>query len=543
LTFTISGEGTLLGASAKNAVSGVGTVMMRASTRAGTAVVTAACSGLNPDAVNVRTIAGTAVKLISSANPAIITANGVDASLITCAVCDTNNNTVETAANMVTFRVSGEGNWSDNSVTDKEIEASEGIAFMYLKSTSVPGTATVNATSAGLGESHVQVGTLPGVETRILMSVDKSYVVAGSTVVVTGTLADDYGNYVDPETETNLILGITTEQNYALPASAGTGAQTVAGGVTFNVYFKSPGFFYVTLSGHRSGDEMELAGPDPEPVTVGVAKNEGIECVMDRVVGEGAEARTVPRFRIDIAPGSITRDNVVLTMKDIDHLSLDSDVKPMLDRANSYASVNDRTIDYYEPFENTACELKGLDRYTEDEVDVDFDPDNKATLTIYYDWYGSGDLSAERIANLKIFCLDPTLNRWLMLKNSVVNGEMKYVRAELEHLSVYCIQPFDAAASLAIESLSNYPNPFSGSTTFIFNLTNDCDKVTIRIYTVSGRLIKAITASTAVGYNEAGWNGTDDKDDPVANGVYFYMVTAERGEEKAQKTGKLMVIR
>lgn len=79
---------------------------------------------------------------------------------------------------------------------------------------------------------------------------------------------------------------------------------------------------------------------------------------------------------------------------------------------------------------------------------------------------------------------------------------------------------------LRIDHVVNYPNPFAENTHFTFQLTREAD-VEIRIYTVSGRLIRKIRGVRGeAGYNQVWWNGRDEDGDRLANGVYIYKIIA-----------------
>ncbi|MEM6963561.1 MAG: type IX secretion system sortase PorU, partial [Bacteroidota bacterium] len=85
------------------------------------------------------------------------------------------------------------------------------------------------------------------------------------------------------------------------------------------------------------------------------------------------------------------------------------------------------------------------------------------------------------------------------------------------------------SAEVALDHVLNYPNPFMENTSFEFehNLPNQLVDVQIRVFSVSGRLVKTIdeqvlTEGTRVtGIN---WDGTDDFGDQLARGVYLYKV-------------------
>lgn|GEM_PF-2181747 len=92
---------------------------------------------------------------------------------------------------------------------------------------------------------------------------------------------------------------------------------------------------------------------------------------------------------------------------------------------------------------------------------------------------------------------------------------------------------------LALRHAGNYPNPFQRETRFVFSLTGVADRVAIDIYTVSGRRIRRLEAQgPLINYAELEWDGRDRAGDVVANGVYFWRLTAEGPEGRVEYTGK-----
>jgi hypothetical protein len=108
---------------------------------------------------------------------------------------------------------------------------------------------------------------------------------------------------------------------------------------------------------------------------------------------------------------------------------------------------------------------------------------------------------------------------------------------------------FNVTEAFDIEIFGNYPNPFNEETTISYeNRGQPLTEFKIKIYTISGRLIREITSFEgddlrAPGYHEVVWYGRDDDGNLVANGVYFTVVKAvsDRGElkEKILKIAKL----
>ncbi|MBN2572869.1 MAG: type IX secretion system sortase PorU, partial [Ignavibacteriales bacterium] len=100
---------------------------------------------------------------------------------------------------------------------------------------------------------------------------------------------------------------------------------------------------------------------------------------------------------------------------------------------------------------------------------------------------------------------------------------------------------------IALRDLYNYPNPFSDLTYFTFhhNLLEEIN-VTIKIYTIAGRLIKEIKSENIFDkYIILEWDGRDEDGDMLANGTYLYKLNVETidGKYKENLLGKLAIIR
>ncbi len=103
---------------------------------------------------------------------------------------------------------------------------------------------------------------------------------------------------------------------------------------------------------------------------------------------------------------------------------------------------------------------------------------------------------------------------------------------------------FRLESSLRLTDVVNFPNPMKEETRFTFVLQNDrAADIEIKIYTVAGRLIRVLRADCQVGYNEVPWDGRDADGDDLANGVYFYKVSAKDGDEKAEVIERLVVMK
>jgi len=104
---------------------------------------------------------------------------------------------------------------------------------------------------------------------------------------------------------------------------------------------------------------------------------------------------------------------------------------------------------------------------------------------------------------------------------------------------------FKVGADLVIEYLGNHPNPFKTETVFVYVLTDVAKQVSLKIYTVSGKLIKEITDNTMASpdYHEIVWDGRDEWGNVVANGVYFFKLNVEGFSKTRKITGKIAKIR
>ncbi len=100
---------------------------------------------------------------------------------------------------------------------------------------------------------------------------------------------------------------------------------------------------------------------------------------------------------------------------------------------------------------------------------------------------------------------------------------------------------FVVADRFDLAFLGNHPNPFRRETVFAYRLAGRADRLTLRIYTVSGKLIRVFedASMAAPDYHEISWDGSDDWGEPVANGVYFFRMTALQGSLRREITGKI----
>ena len=110
---------------------------------------------------------------------------------------------------------------------------------------------------------------------------------------------------------------------------------------------------------------------------------------------------------------------------------------------------------------------------------------------------------------------------------------------------------FKIAADFDLKVLGNYPNPFRDQTVFAYELTAQAEDISLKIFTVSGRLVRRFEALDFLddpdplepGYHELTWDGTDGNGEDVANGVYYFKFTVKDNRKNIEKIGKIARIK
>lgn len=85
----------------------------------------------------------------------------------------------------------------------------------------------------------------------------------------------------------------------------------------------------------------------------------------------------------------------------------------------------------------------------------------------------------------------------------------------------------------------NFPNPFNPSTTISFETTNLHENIRIEIYNLKGQKVKTLpvilSPESSLRKGSAIWNGTDENDQPVTSGIYFYKLNINGKTEAIKK--------
>jgi len=85
-------------------------------------------------------------------------------------------------------------------------------------------------------------------------------------------------------------------------------------------------------------------------------------------------------------------------------------------------------------------------------------------------------------------------------------------------------------------NLHNSPNPFNPATTIYFETTNLHEDTRIEIYNLKGQKVKTFLPfpNGSLGTREVVWDGTDQNNNPVSSGIYFYRLNID-GKTKISK--------
>jgi hypothetical protein len=105
---------------------------------------------------------------------------------------------------------------------------------------------------------------------------------------------------------------------------------------------------------------------------------------------------------------------------------------------------------------------------------------------------------------------------------------------------------FQVSSEAQLLYVYNYPNPTSGETYFTFKLTQIPENISIKIFTIAGRLIKEIDLTSTelkFDFNKIYWDGRDEDGDVIANGVYIYKVIMQADGKSQDVTQKLAVVK
>ena len=159
------------------------------------------------------------------------------------------------------------------------------------------------------------------------------------------------------------------------------------------------------------------------------------------------------------------------------------------------------------------------------------------TITIPYTDIGNGTVQGTdppvQEHTLAIYSLNETDSLWVKLPNSQVDTFNDRVTADVKHFSYFALIGENTINS---SQMYAYPVPFKPNTDpthTSIKFTGLASRATIKIYTITGELVKTIQETDGDGFNDT-WDAHE-----AASGMYIYRI--DNGSEI--KTGQLLIIK
>ena len=175
-----------------------------------------------------------------------------------------------------------------------------------------------------------------------------------------------------------------------------------------------------------------------------------------------------------------------------------------------------------EPFiQATLTDNNGIDYITRP-VDLEISRDNQQFTLIPQTEYRLSNVSGSNQVSLNYQSskLEPGTYR-VRLSASDLDGNAS--EEEIE---------FHIHKILQLLRAMNYPNPFNRETEITCELTGAADEMIVKIYSLSGRLVREFTEPARAGFTMISWDGRDRDGDEVANGVYYCKIRVKMAGEK-----------
>jgi len=141
---------------------------------------------------------------------------------------------------------------------------------------------------------------------------------------------------------------------------------------------------------------------------------------------------------------------------------------------------------------------------------------------------------------------EPDLRAQVTFTPELADGDHSlevFARDSRNNLS-YVRNDFQVVSEFKLLNVFNYPNPFRSGTEFTFQLTQPAERLTIKMYTVAGRLLRTLEFHhLEAGFHRIYWNGEDQDRNVMANGVYLYKVVARSGDRQVEQIEKFVIMR
>jgi hypothetical protein len=285
----------------------------------------------------------------------------------------------------------------------------------------------------------------------------------------------------------------------------------VNGIARFNVPVNEPGIYMFTVS----TDTLQL-------------RTASVFCIVNKTNYSVLRSKTqVGEIKLVVLPNTLN-DNIMIEIKKysdniIELVPKDNQGYPYTDEAIVTGKSIELTIPYGD--------------FNQDGI-VDGTEFKEENLRV---WYFENEKWV--IPNFVKYKAENYRNYTVSADNNVIDKDQNNVAVHISKLGKYKIT--GVSTEPTINDVVVYPNPFTDNATISFNIGSDGD-VKLDIYTISGRLINTLTKTVASGNSgliEFSYDGTDNKGQQIANGMYLYKITTKNSVKEYLKTGKLTRIK
>ncbi|HMS65107.1 MAG TPA: C25 family cysteine peptidase [Ignavibacteria bacterium] len=164
----------------------------------------------------------------------------------------------------------------------------------------------------------------------------------------------------------------------------------------------------------------------------------------------------------------------------------------------------------------------------------------------YISYYSKGDINP-LISSIESDKLSGSNKKTVLFYPELNNGNNKLSLVYKNNSDGSDTLNYDVIVSdqPGITDLYNFPNPMRSETNFIFSFTGSESfvKSKVKIYTVSGKIVREIDFGAGTGLNQIPWDGKDNDGDFIANGTYLYKIVIDNELNIETKIQKLVVLR
>ena len=158
-------------------------------------------------------------------------------------------------------------------------------------------------------------------------------------------------------------------------------------------------------------------------------------------------------------------------------------------------------------------------------------------------------MSNDVVSTVDFFSVDDVLDinlpemteeyyRMILVFPNAANSSLSYNYEITENTSVDNYE-----LEIANYELTNYPNPFNPSTTISFSVTQTSSFVNLEIYNLKGQKIKKFNVILSGVEGESHsiiWDGTNENNQPVSSGIYYYKLVIDN---KVIATKKMVLLK